>query len=135
MAKTCTMCHETKELTEFVKRRSGTQGVTPYCKKCYLANYAPDKEYRRAYHKTENGKRLKREYNQRYAWKNKARKLANKAISDGLLVKGPCAFCGSDSNIEAHHPDYSKPLDVEWLCHRHHTDLHMQLKSAMGPAA
>jgi hypothetical protein len=28
--------------------------------------------------------------------------------------------------VEAHHPDYSSPLDVVWLCRRHHTDLHMR---------
>ena len=28
--------------------------------------------------------------------------------------------------VEAHHDDYFKPLDVRWLCFRHHRELHGQ---------
>ena len=27
--------------------------------------------------------------------------------------------------VHAHHPDYSKPLDVVWLCHKDHMREHM----------
>ncbi len=30
-----------------------------------------------------------------------------------------CSDCG-ETKVEAHHEDYSKPLDVEWLCKKHH---------------
>lgn len=36
----------------------------------------------------------------------------------GLLIPQPCVACGA--NAEAHHPDYSKPLDVIWVCRGHH---------------
>lgn len=36
----------------------------------------------------------------------------------------PCFVCGSFENIERHHPDYSRPLEVTFLCRQHHKRLH-----------
>lgn len=41
----------------------------------------------------------------------------------GLLVPQPCAVCGSGDQIEMHHEDYDKPLEVIWLCRPHHRAL------------
>jgi hypothetical protein len=41
-----------------------------------------------------------------------------------------CFKCGiektpaHDEKPEAHHPDYSAPLDVVWLCSAHHKQAH-----------
>jgi endogenous inhibitor of DNA gyrase (YacG/DUF329 family) len=35
-----------------------------------------------------------------------------------------CESCGSDQNIDRHHDDYSKPLDVRFLCRPCHTREH-----------
>ena len=45
------------------------------------------------------------------------------AMRRGLVVKQPCAICGS-ADSEAHHPDYSRPAHVIWLCRRHHKQIH-----------
>jgi hypothetical protein len=41
------------------------------------------------------------------------------AVRRGDLVRQPCEECGS-TETHAHHDDYSKPLEVRWLCAVHH---------------
>ena len=55
----------------------------------------------------------------------KAHALVAKAKRDGVLIPGPCEV-GDEcwGRIEAHHDDYDRPLDVRWLCARHHGQLH-----------
>lgn len=54
--------------------------------------------------------------------KRKAHVAVSNALRRGKLVKGSCAQEGPDCSgrIEAHHEDYDKPLEVTWLCSRHH---------------
>jgi len=49
-----------------------------------------------------------------------------KAKREGVLVQGSCEFADETcyGRIEAHHDDYDKPLDVRWLCVRHHGFVH-----------
>jgi hypothetical protein len=57
--------------------------------------------------------------------KARARSAVTYAIKMGRLVRPcMCSRCGGDDRIQAHHPDYSKPLDVEWLCLACHRTLH-----------
>jgi hypothetical protein len=56
---------------------------------------------------------------ERYPERVRAREIVSKALKSGKLVKAPCIFCGSN-NVQAHHDDYSKPLDVKWMCRRDH---------------
>ena len=35
--------------------------------------------------------------------------------------------------VVAHHDDYSKPLDVRWLCRSHHMQLHADLRKLGTP--
>lgn len=49
--------------------------------------------------------------------------LVKLAIKRGELVPEPCLFC-DDIDVEAHHHDYDKPLDVTWLCVQHHRLAH-----------
>lgn len=57
--------------------------------------------------------------------KAKCRDAVRKAVAKGALVCMPCEKCGAQP-AHAHHEDYSKPLDVVWLCPTHHADLHRQ---------
>lgn len=52
-----------------------------------------------------------------------ARSLANVALSRGIIKRLACIKCG-ELKAEMHHEDYDKPLEVIWLCFRHHTELH-----------
>lgn len=51
--------------------------------------------------------------------KVKAHSIVFIAIRNGKLIKQPC-FC-KNIKSEAHHEDYSKPLEVIWLCKKHHS--------------
>lgn len=53
-----------------------------------------------------------------------ARNYLNRLIRQGLVKRKNCEICGSDKNVEAHHEDYGKPLEVRWLCRVHHDDMH-----------
>jgi hypothetical protein len=54
--------------------------------------------------------------------KQSARAYAHSYLTRGLLKKKDCAVCGSEAQM--HHPDYDRPLDVVWLCKKHHRDAH-----------
>ena len=55
--------------------------------------------------------------------KDNARSYANVYQRRGKLLPLPCQTCGSEKS-EKHHDDYSKPLDVRWLCRRCHLAEH-----------
>lgn len=53
--------------------------------------------------------------------KRKATKMVNIRKYRGTIQPADsCERCGSDGPLQAHHPDYSKPLSVEWLCRECH---------------
>jgi len=55
------------------------------------------------------------------------------AISSGKLVRPDvCSRCGKAGRIEGHHEDYSKPLEVVWLCARCHKARHTEIRKASG---
>lgn len=94
-----------------------------------------DKEYQKEYFARPEKKALKNEYMRNYRkrqgvpLKNKARMAAAQAIYSGKLVRQPCEVCGA-VKVDAHHDDYSKPLDVRWLCPEHHRQLHKEDRQA-----
>jgi hypothetical protein len=58
--------------------------------------------------------------------KQRSRYLATRAKQNGELVAPKaCENCSRAAKLEMHHPDYSKPLDVIWLCKPCHGDLHL----------
>lgn len=52
------------------------------------------------------------------------RKVTN-ALRSGKLVRKPCKVCG-ERKSQGHHCDYDKPLDVMWLCQKHHSEWHIK---------
>jgi DNA repair exonuclease SbcCD ATPase subunit len=55
--------------------------------------------------------------------KRAVREATHRALASGKLTREPCEVCGSEVS-EAHHADYSKPLEVRWLCRTHHMEQH-----------
>ena len=54
--------------------------------------------------------------------KANARSYANTYQNRGKLAIKPCEVC--EGLAEKHHDDYTKPLEVRWLCREHHLELH-----------
>jgi hypothetical protein len=69
----------------------------------------------RLYRSSKNKRNM--EWEKRTRHKRQAHRDVRRAIAKGTLVRpANCAKCGVAGKIEASHSDYSKPLDVEWLC-------------------
>lgn len=119
----CSTCKIEKERENFFKNKSRNNNVSAMCKRCAAERdsqkYQNRKHYFSAYQK---------QYSQKFPEKRLAHILVNKALSSGELIKQKCIKCGNP-DTEGHHEDYSKPLEVIWLCNKHHQRLHQMLRS------
>jgi len=90
-------------------------------------------EWRRAQQKKYQAKITSRRagntarYRARYPEKKSAHYKVQNAIRTGRIVRLACEVCGC-KNSHAHHSDYTNPMDVKWLCHRHHMEVHWPIK-------
>lgn len=66
-------------------------------------------------------------YRARNPEKRRAHRKVEVEIRTGRMAKQPCSECGNEKS-QAHHDDYTKPLDVIWLCALHHKRRHVMLK-------
>ena len=124
-----------KPLDRFYKNPGMKDGRLNKCKECTKAdvrkNRAEKVEYYRAYDR-ERGNRQSAEYSKRWRERNpvayKAKNAVNNAIRDGRLRKSvKCERCNAGGRLHGHHDDYSKPLDVMWLCVPCHKLRHKEL--------
>jgi Bacillus phage endonuclease len=83
-------------------------------------NYRRHKEQLSALYK------LKRKTDPVFKMKVVARAKLRHSVLKGRTKKTACIKCGNP-NSEGHHDDYSKPLDVQWLCHLCHCELHPEM--------
>jgi hypothetical protein len=62
--------------------------------------------------------------------KARAQRLAAKALKSGKITRATkCSRCSIENvRLEKHHPDYSKPLDIVWLCSKCHGYEHRKHK-------
>ena len=71
-------------------------------------------------------RRHEKSANQRHPEKLAARKFIAREVAAGRLIRQPCSVCGAPET-HGHHPDYSRPADVVWLCAEHHRAEHKRL--------
>lgn len=131
-------CGEIKPLSAFYKHKQMADGYLNKCKECtkkdvsdnYRSNIDHYIEYEHKRSKISERKEKSLEYQKKRRALNKDKYYAhfsvNNAIRDGRLKKQPCEVCGN-KNTEAHHDDYSKPLEVKWLCRKHHLEIHNKM--------
>ena len=76
----------------------------------------------------ENHKNYQKKYLKKNNMVTSAHNKVHNAILTGQIIKKPCEKCGAEP-AEAHHCDYNKPLEVIWLCKKHHAEWHRNNKS------
>ena len=144
--KACWTCGETKPLMGFYSQTNGS--LCRDCKPCTCAKVRANRlvklDYYRSYDRqranepqriaaresyanTPEGQSSATAAKRRYIERNPVKRYAHSvtwhAIHDGRLKQQPCEVC-AEPKAQAHHDDYSKPLDVRWLCTKHHAEWH-----------
>lgn len=60
--------------------------------------------------------------------KRKAHLILRNAVKRGKIIKSTiCMKCRGEFKLSAHHNDYTKPLEVEWLCSSCHKLKHLKI--------
>lgn len=141
--KKCFKCGKRKSVKNFHVNRHKKDGYNHTCSKCntqrvseWLAknkswyyDYSRDKKNanHRIYTRSEKGKKMQllkvRRMKLKFPEKWSARSKLRYEVKMGRIKKLSCQVCG-DIKSEAHHKDYSKPLEVMWLCKKHHREQH-----------
>lgn len=85
-----------------------------YCRPCHAAHM---REHRAQHGQTAPTQKLK----------DAARNKARVYLRLGYITRKPCERCGSDL-AQMHHEDYSKALDVTWLCRPCHIERHKEIQ-------
>ena len=129
--KICSKCRLVKKANCFYDHPQGRDGKSSRCAECaYLATksnnekikYKVSKLQKEHYRKSKI--KLDTIYKSRHRAKHpdrqRARQILTNAINRGHILRDPCRICNSINKIEAHHPDYARPLEVVWLCRDHH---------------
>jgi hypothetical protein len=120
----CSKCQIVKPMTEFYDSN------LTRCKDCVIARVterrrsdpavqAYDRMRAKRPAKKAQIAAISKAWRQKYPDRYRAQTKLNNSLRDGKVAKQPCAVCGNPK-VHAHHYDYSKPLDVMWLCAIHH---------------
>lgn len=137
---TCGRCGQAKPLSDFHRKSTSRTGHRSACKACEKAyRNLPHVREREALRGREL-RPLRAEYMRRWFQENRdvvrasqersaerndpvkreAREKLHAAVKSGRVVKAAtCERCGQEvpkERLQGHHADYSKPLEVEWLC-------------------
>lgn len=134
LSKRCFKCNRTLPTDSFYAHPRMGDGHLNKCKECTKADTAANRlakiEYYREYDRNRGrlpsriGKQSARtaEWRKAYPDRWQAQIALNNAVGDGVVKPHPCWVCRKKA--QAHHPDYSRPLDVVWLCPQHHKAAH-----------
>jgi hypothetical protein len=141
----CVGCSTRRPISDFYRNSSRTSGRHCRCKDCMKKAVA-------SFQRTPRGRLLKRRRDRLYReqqrpycsadldreryrrghvpatrpeHKRRAGLIIREQIRRGLVSRpSSCQSCGNPVKVDAHHPDYAKPLDVEFLCRRCHGHRH-----------
>lgn len=125
--KKCFKCKDIKCLDEFYAHPDTKDGYLNKCKSCTKIDSRKNSKTlttrqreklrnsteKRKLHLSKVSKNWRKNNPEKYHAQNKV----SYALRIGIITKPSCCEkCSSNSKLHAHHEDYSKPLDVTWLC-------------------
>ncbi len=135
----CNRCGKEKSLDKFPHHKGMPLGRGYWCRECqseYDGKRAkiPERILQVAdWHHSEHGRGMSRiRRAERYALNKeryKAKEMIERLVNKGFIQRQPCTKCGN-GNSQGHHPDYSKPLEIVWLCQAHHSEEHRLLRNS-----
>lgn len=142
--KTCCVCQKEKQDADYYEVRKGSGKTMAACKLCINdrnkryrhgagkeKTLAHDRERDKQPERSQAWSERRRVRNEKHPERVKAKNDLHNAVRSGRVVPWPvCAMPECDQKPEAHHPDYSRPLDVVWLCHSHHMMVHNMVRYA-----
>jgi hypothetical protein len=145
----CTCCGESKERMAFYAHSKSAGGRMTKCKECVKAAVRAYRDQNiekvRAYDRNRPNAEVRKLYARENAWKYAGRSIEwrkrnpekyaahvalNNAVRGGKVLKpSGCECCGMKRQLEGHHDDYAKVLDVVWLCEPCHGNRHKALNA------
>jgi hypothetical protein len=140
--KLCFKCNIEKPLDDFYRHKAMRDGHLNKCKACTRNDVGAHRAANRAAVQAYDRKRATRPERKAHALqrerrartrnpeKERARTRLKRAVKTGKVQRLPCEVCGEPKS-QAHHEDYSQPLNVKWLCFTHHREAHGQQPGAI----
>jgi hypothetical protein len=116
--KKCRLCLQVLPIANYCKMARTLDGLETRCRECNKARVRAIRDKTPGYNTKHS-----RNFKERHPEKRAAHLAVARALRAGTLTKQPCLICGN-IKAESHHDDYTKPLDVIWLCRQHHAAHH-----------
>lgn len=127
----CKKCKTEKNTDEFYESKNWTSGYDSSCKQCrrdqIRENRRAKSDYYKQYEKRRSHRPERREYVREiqntdvFKKKHCVHGKVCTALENGKLTKPDrCETCNREGRLVAHHCDYLKPMEVDWLCYSCH---------------
>lgn len=139
MLKNCHKCKLDQELSNFYFRHGVMENNCITCRRSYSKEYRRTHSYDsvKNYHQTQRGKlsvnRASQKAYIKHREKWRARYKLRYEVKKGNIIKPfNCSDCKKKLPLQGHHEDYTKPLEVIWLCSKCHAKADKILESKVN---
>lgn len=151
--KICKKCDLPFPLSEFYVHKQMEDGHLNICKSCVRSRVTKHRkenidrirahdrlrgnldhrvEARRKYSTTEGGREALKKGKKTWAERNPRKRAAEITFGNWIRyrpeIRKPCEVCGETDRVHGHHENYDEPLNVKWLCPKHHSERHKEMR-------